>query len=157
MIRALRQRHRFAAIGLALLLPPLYALALAARSPEPRVEPLAAALREPDVAGIAERRSSPGRGELPLSVSLGRDRNGARVVELDTRGAPVTPDALVYFSAGLNQSESLPPGSIFLGALPQDAVRAYALPNRAAGAVVVFSLAWQRVVASAPVAAEGAP
>ena len=131
MIRSLRLRHRFAAAGLAVALPPAFALALLARSPEPRsAEPLAAVLAEP-----AE----------PV---------GARAVEIDGRGGELVPDALVYWSPGASSSESLAPDSVFLGSLPADAIRRFAAPGSGAGRIVVYSLAWQRVVRSLPVAAE---
>lgn len=134
MIRALRRRHRFATLGLALMLPPAVAVALTARVAEPRNGNLAGELREPIL-----------------------ERAGKRVVELDPRGEALVPDALVYWSPGADGGESLAPGSVFLGTLPGDAPRAFAVPGRDAGRVVVFSLAWQRVVHSVPLARETRP
>ena len=134
MIRALRLRHRLAAAGLAATVPPAFALALLARSPEPRsAEPLAAVLSEP------------------------AEPTGARAVEIDTRGGELVPDALVYWSPGAGTDESLAPDSVFLGSLPADAVRRFAAPGSGAGRVVVYSLAWQRVVRTIPVPAEARP
>ena len=45
MIRRLRRRHRATWIAIAILLPILYVIALAARSPAPTVESLPEALR----------------------------------------------------------------------------------------------------------------
>jgi hypothetical protein len=130
MIRALRRRHRFATAGLALALPPMLALALAVRAPQ-----------------------SPAPESRPaLALAFRRAPDGAPVVELDSRGAPVLPDALAYFSPDPAPAESVPAEAVFLGEVPADAVRTYSLPGRAAGRVLVFSLAWQRVVASAEVA-----
>jgi hypothetical protein len=126
MIRTLRVRHRFAALGLALALPPACALALAARNPEPRNPELQVEPPPPE---------------------------GARSVELDSRGELV-PDALVYWSPGPGSDESLAPDSVFLGTLPADAVRRFIPPGSGPGRVAVYSLAWQRVVRSIPVAAE---
>jgi hypothetical protein len=157
VIHALRRRHRFAAAGLALALPPAFALALASRAPEARnPESLPAALGE-RVERLVERETSPARLTGPIAVAFGVDTGGARAVELDTRGAPVVPDALVYWSAGAGAPAALPAAAVFLGALPADAVRVFRLPADAAGAVVVFSLAWQTVVAAVPVAAESQP
>ena len=134
MIRALRRRHRAATLALALALPPAVAVALLSRPPEPRSpKPLAAALREP---------AAPHDG---------------RSVELDTRRQPVVPDALVYWSPGESDPESLAAGSVFLGSLPAEAQRSYAVPGVGAGRVVVYSLAWQRIVRSVQVPAEGRP
>ena len=127
MIRTLRVRHRFAALGLALALPPACALALAARSSEPR------------------------NPELPVEAPA---PSGARAVELDSRGGELVPDALVYWSPGPGSDASLASDSVFLGSLPADAVRRFSAPGSGAGRVVVYSLAWQRVVRSIPVAAE---
>jgi len=136
MIRALRVRHRFAVAGLALALPPLYGLALAARSPEARnATPLAALLAEP----------------APPNAS------GPRAVELDTRETELVPDALVYWSPGPEAGDALAPDSVFLGTLPADAKRTFVAPGAGAGRVVVYSLAWQRIVRALPVAAEPAP
>jgi hypothetical protein len=127
MIRALRVRHRFAALGLAMVVPPAFALAIAARSPEPRNPDLLAEASAPD---------------------------DARAVELDTRGAELVPDALVYWSPGASSAASLAPDSVFLGTLPADALRRFTAPGSGAGRVVVYSLAWQRVVRAVPVAPE---
>jgi hypothetical protein len=135
MTRGLRRRHRLATLGLALALPLAVAVALVARPPEPRnPEPLAAALREPE-----------------------SSRTTGRSVELDTRGEPVVPDALVYWSPGESDGESLTSDSVFLGSLPTDAVRTFAVPGTDSGRVVVYSLAWQRVVRSHPVPTETRP
>ena len=129
MIRALRRRHRIATLGLALALPPALAVALVARPPQPQnPELLAVAPREAEVGGAS------------------------RTVALDTRGEPVVPDALVYWSPAEGDGESLAPDSVFLGSLPADALRTFAVPGTGSGRVVVYSLAWQRVVRSLPVA-----
>jgi hypothetical protein len=152
MIRELRRRHRFAALGLALLLPPAYLGALAARVPAPvAASSLVATLGEPSVELATKRVRVPLRAdaELAAAVFLGRDSDGARVVELDTRGLAAQPDALVYWSASAPRTESLPLDVFFLGALPDDARRAYRLPAAAderGGSVLVFSVAWQRVL-----------
>ena len=77
----------------------------------------------------------------------------ARAVEIDPRGGELVPDALVYWSPGEGSGDSLAPDSVFLGSLPADAVRRFVAPGSGAGRVVVYSLAWQRVVRSLPVAA----
>ncbi len=155
MIRELRRRHRFAAFGLVLLLPPAYALALAARAPFPVA---AGSLASP--LGESSPAAAMGRVSLSARVTVARDRDGARVVELDSRGLGAQPDALVYWSARAPAGESLPRDVFFLGALPLDGVRAYRLPAPAragGGSVLVFSVAWQRLVLSQSLEAEGAP
>jgi hypothetical protein len=152
MIRALRRRHRFAVLGLAVLLPPAYLGALAARVPAPVVaESLAETLAEGSVATPPDRvrLASPADTELALPVTLGRGADGAYVVELDSRGLAAQPDALVYWTPALPLAKSLPPEVFLLGALPDDGVRAYRLPAAAserAGSLLVFSVAWQRVL-----------
>jgi hypothetical protein len=152
MIRPLRRRHRFAALGLAVLLPLAYLGALAARVPTPvAAESLAATLAEESVATPANpvRLAAPVDAELPLPVTLGRGADGASVVELDSRGLTAQPDALVYWTPAPPPAKSLPPEVFLLGALPDDGVRAYRLPAAAggrAGSLLVFSIAWQRVL-----------
>jgi hypothetical protein len=161
MIRELRCRHRFAAVGLALLLPPAYLGALAARPPAPVAgESLVTALGEPSFAIAADRVRLPLRGELGLSLATGRAADGARIVELDSRGLAAQPDALVYWSAAPPASESLPADVLILGALPENAVRAYRLPTAAgsrSGSLLVFSLPWQRVLLAQSLDSEAAP
>jgi hypothetical protein len=134
MIHSLRRSHRLATLGLALVLPPAVAVALAVRAPQPRTAGLEAALREP----------------VP-------EPGAQRVIELDPRGEPLVPDALVYWMPGADSSESLAPDSVFLGTLSADVPRAFAVPGSDAGRVVVFSLAWQRVVRSVAVAPQDRP
>ncbi|MFI5317242.1 MAG: hypothetical protein ACHQ6T_16195 [Myxococcota bacterium] len=147
MIRELRRRHRLTAVGLALLLPPAYVVALASRAPVPLVaRPLPAALGEPLLALTSGRVRLPAQS---VALALGRAADGSRVVELDTRGLPALPDALVYWSARDSVAGSLPDDSFFLGAVPGNAVRAYRLPaasDSGAGSLVVFSVAWQKIV-----------
>lgn len=133
MIRSLRRTHRTAVLLLALLLPPAYLLALAAR-PAPEAVLSFPAKDEP-------------------SFRLGRDAFGRLVLELDARGAPLIPDALVYWAAEATAEPELPRDAVLLGTLPQDEVRAFNLPWAARehrGVALVFSLAWQRRVALFP-------
>jgi hypothetical protein len=152
MIGALRRRHRFAALGLAILLPPAYLAALAARTSAPvAAESLATTLGEESVAIPADRvrLAAPADAELVLPLTLGRDADGARVVELDSRGLAAQPDALVYWTPAAPQAKTLPPEVFLLGALPDDGERAYRLPAAAServGSLLVFSVAWQRVL-----------
>lgn len=145
MIRPLRRAHRAGMLLLALALPPAYVLALAARP-------------APETRAAAEPKAEP-------SVTVVREASGALVLEVDSRGAPLVPDALVYWAdAALAGSAlpahtvllgSLPPGALLLGALPQEAVRRFALPEaaqRRAGVAFVFSLPWQKRVATYPLA-----
>jgi hypothetical protein len=132
MTRTLRRRHRLAATGLALALPPLLVLALSLRAPQ----------------------SSAPESRPALALGFGRGADGVRTLELDTRGAPVVPDGLAYFSADSSALDAVPAGAVFLGEVPADAIRSYPLPGRSAGQVLVFSLGWGRIVASAPVTAE---
>jgi hypothetical protein len=135
VIRSLRRRHRASALLLALLLPPAFIAALAARpAPEPS-------------------HTVPGSAEF--AWSLGRDAFGRLVLELDASGAPVIPDALVYWVPEVADEPALPPGAVLLGALHQDAARLFSLPDAAgeqSGVALVFSLAWQERVAAYPLA-----
>ncbi len=131
MIRSLRRRHRATAFLLALLLPAAFVAALAARpAPEPQ---------------LGERVRA------ALGFSLGVDAFGRLVLELDASGAPVIPDALVYWAPDASGERELPPGAVLLGALPQDAARLFILPYPAReqrGVALVFSLAWHKRVAA---------
>jgi hypothetical protein len=160
MIRSLRRRHRFAALGLALLLPPALVVALAARAPAPVVaRPLAPSLGERAPAIARDRVPLPAPAGEGLAVAVGRDPGGARVVEIDARGTAALPDALVYWSA-VRVAESLPAESFFLGVLPDDGVRAYRLPAAAVsrpGFLVVFSVAWQKLLLAQSLDPEARP
>lgn len=154
MTRELRRRHRMATLALALLLPAAYVAALAARAPSPvAASSLAAPLGEPSLVATGARVT------LPSGVTLARDADGARVVELDSRGLGAQPDALAYWSAEPPRGESLPPDVFFLGALAEDGARAWRLPEPAqagGGNLLVFSVAWQRVTFAASLAPEAA-
>jgi hypothetical protein len=133
MIRSLRRTHRASVLALALLLPPAYAAALLAR---PAAEPAV---------------SFPAKDAPTFRVAA--DAFGRLVLELDARGAPVVPDALVYWAPAAASEPALPGDAVLLGALPADAVRAFNLPFAARqhrGVALVFSLAWQKRVAEMP-------
>ena len=134
MTRELRRRHRIAAVALALSLPPAYGLALAARTPVPVVRaPLAATLGEPAVDGAS--------------------------VAFDTRAQPAQPDALVYACARAPESDVLAPDCVFLGELPDDGVRRFALPavGGSTGVVAVWSGAWRKLLSVRPLARAETP
>jgi hypothetical protein len=131
MIRSLRRRHRASAFLLALLLPAAYVAALSART-EPAPVP-------------------PERADSALDVSLGVDAFGRLVLELDASGAPVIPDAHVYWAPDASEERELPDGAVLLGALHQDASQLFSLPYAARerrGVALVFSLAWHKRVAA---------
>jgi hypothetical protein len=84
---------------------------------------------------------------------VGVDAFGRLVLELDARGAPVVPDALVYWAPATAAEPALPSDAVLLGSLPADAVRSFTLPfaaRRHRGVALVFSLAWQKRVAEMP-------
>lgn len=135
MIRALRRTHRASVLLLALLLPAAYLVALGARP-------------TPPAAGVFSPKPAP-------DFRVGRDAFGRLVLELDARGAPLIPDALVYWAAETTAESPLPPDAVLLGALPQDAVRSFNLPwaaHEGTGVALVFSLARQERVAEFPLA-----
>ena len=133
MIRSLRRTHRATVLSLALLLPCAYVVALASR-PAPET-----ALRFP-------AKDAP-------DFRVGRDAFGRLVLELDARGAPLVPDALVYWASEVSAEPALPRDAVLLGALARDDVRAFNLPwaaHQHRGVALVFSLAWQKRVAEFP-------
>ena len=130
MIRSLRRAHRASVLVLALTLPLAYAGALRARpgAPEP----------------------SPAPSKPSATASLGSDAFGRLVLEVDARGAPVVPDALVYWAP-----EPGGDGAVLLGALPDEGVARFNLPFAArahAGFAWLYSLALQKRAVEFPLA-----
>ena len=162
MIRPLRRLHRWAIAGLAVVLPVVFALGLAARRPNP-VSTLPAALAPPASALVGGRslgRLWPG---LEIEARVGRDpADPARpVLLLIPASPPEAPDLLVYWAPeGATASPTLAPGAVLVGSLAGTAPQAFQLPAEAAaesGSAVLYSLAWGRVVAAATLPAAAAP
>jgi hypothetical protein len=130
MIRPLRRTHRAAVLALALVLPFAYAAALLAR---PGAPAMAVAPFKP-----------------AATASVGTDAFGRLVLEVDARGAPVVPDALVYWAP-----EPGGDGAVLLGALPDDGVARFNLPYAArtrVGYAWLYSLARQERATEFPLA-----
>jgi hypothetical protein len=148
MIRSLRRRHRLLITLLAVVVPAVFVLALAARPTMPRVAELPGAVppfpSPAPVAGQWDGLFEP----LPVTLRL-LEGTAGRWVELVARRPLAEPDPLLYWSSG---------GAVVGAALPGDAVLLgrlgdgpLALPAEAeVGEMVIYSLAHYEVAAAAP-------
>jgi hypothetical protein len=151
VIAPLRRAHRIATLGLALAVPPAFALALASRPAPPIENALAPALvAEPSLGAVVLDRDdlwSP----LAIRTRIGRDAAGAWVAELAPRADLERPDVLVYWSAEA-ASDRLPAGAHWLGRLAGAAPRRFVLPDAArerAGRLHLYSLGHAQWLGSA--------
>jgi hypothetical protein len=162
VIAPLRRRHRRAIAALAVVFPPLFALALLARPEPAALEALPAALlAEPAAAyplwersdlwaalAIRTRLLAVQAGGLPAAVELAPERD------------PMRPDVLVYW-AGEEEARAagerrLPAGAFLLGRLAGARARRFALPTAAAtgpGRLYLYSLGHQALLDVAVLAA----
>ena len=156
MIAPLRRRHRWMTASLAAVLPVLSVAALAARPDEPLAERLPSSLAAP-AAGEVEADL----GELladPAVAVRARTDGAAWRLELDPARPIALPEVLVYWSASPSAGGGLPEDAYLLGGLAGDRARSFALPADAlgrAGALVLYSLGHQQVVASTRLPAIG--
>jgi hypothetical protein len=159
VIRPLRVLHRRAVIVLAVALPVLFALGLAARR-GPRTEAPPAALLPPPA---AEPVHATDLGALwpdfAVGAELGTDpADPGRLLLRLIPGAPVeAPDLLVYWAAAPAAAGRLPADAVLLGALAGTAPASYPLPAGAAhgGRLILYSLGWGRLLATAPLKRPG--
>lgn len=156
MIAPLRRRHRLTVASLAVALPVLYVVALAARPDEPVVDQLPPALAE---AAAGEVDQDFGELVTDPAVAVRSRTDGAQWwVELDP-GAPIAlPEVLVYWTPS-TVADRLPEDAFLIGSLAGARARAHGMPRDALGrdgTLVLYSLGHQEVVASAPLPAIGA-
>jgi len=134
MIQPLRRYHRYAFLALAPLLPAIFAAGLAARRPLVATKPAADRIHLTLASGVAVVTDS--RGLWP--------------------GAVDDPDPLIYWTADEPELATLPANARFLGSL--DAARHESLQvprdDKGPGYLILYSLAWQKPVARAPVPKE---
>ncbi len=155
MIASLRRRHRLMTATLALAVPVLYVVALAARPDEPVAE-LPAALAEPP-AGEVDKDL----GELftdPRVVVRSRSDGSDWWIELDPARPIARPEVLVYWSRSSATAGRLPADAYLLGSLAGDRARAFTVPAGAlgrAGSLVLYSLGAQEVIAATRLPALG--
>ncbi len=151
MILALRRRHFWWSVVLGVTLPPLYlALVPAAQGEHPAgaaadrdslgrqpVGPTVVLLREPLVE--AERLASPGETPAAIRILSGGD--------------PAIPDLLAYWAPTPGDGSGLPPDARLLGVLRGSGTRILPVPQpdmMQGGYLVLYSLGWNRLVASVP-------
>lgn len=146
MIAPLRRRHRLMITLLALTVPVLVVLAISHR-PEhdlQRVGPQTVPENLPAQQEIADLFSLP-----PTSAQLWQEGDQA-VLYVQTTEAPRLPDLLLYWSAS-QPGVSLPADAVLLAPLPARGQRIMPLPQSTAGGyVLLYSLAHQEMVESAP-------
>jgi len=143
MIRSLRRRHATMIVGIALIVPILAVLALAAR-PVPPI--MAAAAATPSTGNWTALGP---RGGVHAFVESESGREWLHLVRDEEF---VSPDVLVYWSPEPPATdEPFPSGAVLLGALGDPGAHTFNLPARDVGGVLLlYSLAHQSVVAATP-------
>lgn len=149
MIRPLRQRHRHVILALAIVLPPLLAVAILARKPFPVVEGYAGG---PLVSPAFERVEWPGAGlfgDLPVDAQLLRETQlpGRYALSFSAAKGFVKPDLLVYWVPGTPSADrgSLS-NAVLLGGFGADALRLPAETATEDGVLALYSLADHQLV-----------
>lgn len=149
MIAPLRLRHRRMIAALAVALPLGWLAALAGRAPEPTLEALPSEATEPD------RR--PGRdpdfesaelfGHQPLTLRCWSESDGS-IMSLEAHAPLSAPDLLLYLGSTPAEIGAPLPGDVrLLGPVPGHGERSFVLPPTRSGTqLLIYSLAWQRVV-----------
>lgn len=162
MIAPLRRRHRWVIPVLAVVVPVLYVVALAARPDHPAAPPLPAELDRPMPGQVESEEADLFEHPITTRIRTGRDAvaDAAWWVELSPREPLAKPEVLVYWSAAPSGGGQLPADAYLLGALAGTRARAYALPVEALGRpgrLWLYSLGHQEVVGSAELQAIGTP
>ena len=133
----LRRRHRATVTLLAVLVPAMVLMALAARTPAPTDR---ANLSPPSPAGSQEIETFPG--------FIGRmSVEGGGILTLEGTEELRQPDVLAYFSTSA-PGDSLPVDVHLLGPVAYRQARSFPLPDEAAagGHLILYSLAHQEVL-----------
>jgi hypothetical protein len=155
VIAPLRARHRLWTGALAVAVPVLYVLALAARTEPPAVE-LPPALAE-DAFGDVLREMDDLFAEHAVATRVRRGSGGFQV-ELEPATAIVAPEVLVYWSPSAAMGDKMPAEAFLLGSLAGTRARAFALPAAALGRdgwLLLYSLGHQQVLDAGALAAVG--
>jgi hypothetical protein len=149
MILSLRQRHRrmFAVIGC--LLPVAFVVGIDARKPVPSLSQLPPALTAQEVESgstIWERDDL--FAKAAVNVRLNRTASGDFTITCTAKGDFAKPDLIVYWATGVATNvAALPDSAILLGAFSAGALRVPANVAVQEGALILFSLADQEIVA----------
>ncbi len=144
MIAPLRSRHRWLTATLAVAVPVLYIVALAARPGEPVTERLPAALMEAPAGDVGDDF-----GELvtePAVAVRSRTDGSTWWLELDPREPIVRPEVLIYWTPSSGAIDRLPGDATLIGGLAGDRARAFALHTALHGAAQHFLLVFGRQV-----------
>ena len=157
MIAPLRRLHRRVIVVLAVVVPVVVVAALVARRDFP------ANAETPSDRRLAILPQGPPATETDtlftaeaLRARLWRESDGA-ILALEPLAPLTAPDLLLYGSADDTASgDALPADAVLLGAVPGNGVEAYVLPPGSGDRLVLYSLAWQRVVDGAPLPVAGA-
>lgn len=149
MILALRQRHRrmFAAIGC--LLPVAFMVGIGARRPVPSVSQLPRALMTEEVeSGSTVWERDDLFAKIAVNVRLNRTASGDLTMTCTAKGDFAKPDLIVYWETrGATNVAALPDSATLLGAFSVGALRLPANVAMQEGALILFSLADQEIVA----------
>lgn len=156
MIGRLRRAHRAASAAL-LLGPALVLGGVLVRPQQPVEELVLAEERHPHVARWHAAKAE-ALESLGLALAVGENAAGLLALEIRPRADLGQPDVLVYWlpRARLpHEPRGLPEGALLLGSFAGSRAQHYELPQRAreeAGAILLYSLAHQRVLAAGPLA-----
>lgn len=149
MIRSLRQSHcrMFAVIGC--LLPVAFLFGVAARKPIPSIAQLPPALQAQEVeSGALVWERADLFAKAAVHVRLNRTASGDFAIACSARGDFAKPDLIVYWATGVaTKVETLPDAATLLGAFSAGALRVPVNIAVNEGALILFSLADQEIVA----------
>lgn len=156
MIAPLRRRHRLMITVLAVGIPVVFLAALGARTPPPTTEELPSTVvdrgRVPGMAADQEISDFFSTTDGAPAVTLRLWASELVIAGLEPEAPLTAPDVLVYWSPsaeGDSTMDALPDDARLLGPLPGHGDRAFPLPTGSAeGALILYSLGWQEVVAS---------
>jgi hypothetical protein len=132
VIAPLRRAHRIATAALALVVPPAFALAIAARPELPPPTAIPPVLRDAAPTGVLVAEGDDLWPGLAIRTRLFAGAGDAAQVELIPLVDLARPDVLVYWSRD-TATDRLPEGAVWLGRLAGVAPRLFALPASARG------------------------
>ena len=158
MIRKLRRRHRRMIAVLCVVAPAIFVAGLAARRSAP-VTPVPLAIADPGpplthlIRALPHLFSSPPIDGRLLADTAPPTRAGIELLPMDD---PREPDLLVYWSR--DPADSNPVDAQLIGSMDGRRRRVFVLPDDAldhGGALLLYSLAHQKLVAAAPLPSAG--
>jgi hypothetical protein len=160
MTHRLRRRHRAFAIALAVLVPPAFAAALAARPAPPERGTLPPPLLALPASGAEQWAREDLWGPLAIRTrGFAPAEGGGPVLELVPARDLLRPSLLVYWAA-TGAADALPPGAHLVGRLAGVEARRFALPAAALGTpgrLYLYSLGHHELLGSAALPAPDAP